>query len=97
MILHDGLVVLTQKEFRELPEYSTSLPTGTTIGKKWKRQKDWQDASKGWLMGEYIPNPNPKKVGIHWREVVVWENDDADSGLVQTEYLAGILRGEWVT
>ncbi len=30
-------VCLTQKEFDDLLEYSMSLPTGTTIGKQWKR------------------------------------------------------------
>ena len=28
---------LTQTEFDELLEYSISIPTGTTIGKRWKR------------------------------------------------------------
>jgi len=30
--------LLTQKEFDDLLEYSTSIPTGTTIGKRWKRR-----------------------------------------------------------
>jgi len=30
-------VVLTRREFEELGEYSCSLPTGTTVGKRWKR------------------------------------------------------------
>ncbi|KKK78695.1 hypothetical protein LCGC14_2840980 [marine sediment metagenome] len=28
---------LTTKEFEDLLEYSCSIPTGTTLGKKWKR------------------------------------------------------------
>jgi hypothetical protein len=31
--------LMTEKELEALPEYSLSLPTGTTIGKRWKRQK----------------------------------------------------------
>lgn len=32
-------VYLTQQQFDRLPEYSCSLPTGTTIGKQWKANK----------------------------------------------------------
>ncbi len=31
-------ICLIKKEFDDLPEYSTSNPTGTTIGKVWKRK-----------------------------------------------------------
>lgn len=34
---HD--VTLTASELAELPEYSCSLPTGTTIGKRWRRNR----------------------------------------------------------
>lgn len=34
------IVELTQAEFDALPEYSCSLPTGTTIGTRWKRNED---------------------------------------------------------
>ena len=32
------LIYLTKKEFHDLLEYSISQPTGTTIGKEWKRR-----------------------------------------------------------
>ena len=51
---------LTSREFAALPEYSCSLPTGTTIGKRWKRLDGSHDqrflASGGkprWMVGEY--------------------------------------------
>lgn len=34
------VTVLTRKEFDELLDYSCSLPTGTTIGKRWKRNNN---------------------------------------------------------
>lgn len=92
MILHDDLVMVTEREFRELPEYSCSLPTGQTIGKKWKRQKDYYDESKGWLMGEYIPDPDPEMVGIRWRDLVLWEN--AVGSDLDIEVLVGGFEGE---
>ncbi|GAH84170.1 unnamed protein product [marine sediment metagenome] len=30
-------IYLTKEQFDALPEYSTSIPTGTTAGKQWKR------------------------------------------------------------
>ena len=30
-------VRLTRREFEALPEYSTTFPTGTTLGKRWRR------------------------------------------------------------
>lgn len=33
---------LTKKEFDNLPEYSCSIPTGTTIGKQWKKNCNFQ-------------------------------------------------------
>ena len=54
---------LTPREFADLPEYSCSLPTGTTIGKRWKRLDGSHDrgfiAAGGkprWLIGEYVRN-----------------------------------------
>lgn len=51
---------LTPREFAALPEYSCSLPTGTTIGKRWKRLDGSHDhrfkAAGGqprWMVGEY--------------------------------------------
>jgi hypothetical protein len=62
---------LTQQEFKALPDYSASLPTGTTIGKQWKRRNDYYDESKGWRLGEYVEHPNPDLVGIRWRDIEI--------------------------
>ena len=66
-------VYLSQKEFDELLDYSCSVPTGQTIGKRWRCRNDYYDASRGWLMGEYIPDPNdePGWVAIKWRKIVI--------------------------
>lgn len=75
---------LTQREFDQLPEYSASLPTGTTVGKRWKRH--WREPQScgvpsshpayrhippkdGWQIGEYVEHPDPGLVGIKWYEV----------------------------
>lgn len=42
---------MTQETFSRLPEYSASLPTGTTLGKKWRRR-----CSDGWYQGHFTEN-----------------------------------------
>ena len=82
-------VQLTKREFDELSEYSCTLPTGTTLGKRWKRDQnayrhpvcahlhifdgtrepDFRGPS--WWMGEYVPDPDPKMVGIRWYKIEI--------------------------
>lgn len=68
-------VELTQAELEALPEYSCSLPTGTTIGKRWKLDVHFRpgppNAFPAWLLGEYTAHPDPGLVGITWRRIVV--------------------------
>lgn len=46
-------VILTQEEFDNLPEYSCSYPTGTTIGKKWKARWPYSNVPEEWYLREY--------------------------------------------
>lgn len=54
-------------ELDSMPEYSMSLPTGTTIGKVWRRRQ--HGAPSEWIVGMYVPHRNPKTVGIIWFDV----------------------------
>ena len=66
---------LTQREFDELLEYSTTLPTGTTIGKKWKRRVPPSGSNPTWFLGEYVEDVEPYKsqgmVGIKWTRIEI--------------------------
>lgn len=79
-------IELTKAEFDELGEYSgCSLPTGTSIGKRWKRNEDaygprssislaeekMGDVFPDWWMGEYYELNPPVKdtVGIRWKKI----------------------------
>lgn len=55
-------------ELESMPEYSASLPTGTTIGKFWRSRY-----GSGWYVGAYIEDPDdrPNSRGIVWFEVVL--------------------------
>lgn len=64
-------VKMSIAEFDALLEYSTTLPTGTTIGKKWKRHI-LSGLNRGeWWLGEYVADPqgDPKMVGITWKKI----------------------------
>lgn len=70
-LLDADTAVMDQEAFNALPDYSCSLPTGTTIGKRWKRRRDYHDETKGWVMGEYVTHRDPNLTGIVWRDIEV--------------------------
>ena len=53
-VLINGELPISRAAFEALPEYSTSLPTGTRPGKVWKRQSrvGWHWLNE-WTMGTY--------------------------------------------
>ena len=55
---------MTMAELMMLPEYSSSLPTGTAIGKRWRRKQGTK-----WLTGEYVPSKKEGCVDVKWLEV----------------------------
>lgn len=62
---------LTKAEFEALPEYSATLPTGTTPGKMWKRHDGAHDPSckePFWILGQYDPEDDGKgpNIKINW-------------------------------
>lgn len=64
-------IELTQKEFDELPEYSCSLPTGTKIGKRWKKRVPYDGENPVWYLGEITTDPEPGFVGILWKRIKI--------------------------
>lgn len=70
---------IKEKDFLNLLEYSTSIPTGATIGKRWRRHHQWKDKDGSikstWYIGEYVQDADPKMVGIKWTRPLI-EKDD---------------------
>lgn len=58
------VIEMTQSEVDALLEYSTTLPTGKTIGKRWKRRLYVGSKAGSWVLCEYIEDPDPTYVGI---------------------------------
>lgn len=67
------VVELTQEEFDALPEYSTTIPTGKTIGKQWKRQLYYGQYREQWVRCEYVPDEEDPEnyVGMLWHLIRV--------------------------
>lgn len=67
------VVHLGKDYFRDLPEYSTSIPTGVTIGKRWKRRIPAVPNEPGWwLMGEFVAVKGRTDVAdITWKRVEI--------------------------
>ena len=66
---------MTQEEFDALSDYSRSLPTGTTIGKRWKRRRYRHSVLVAWEMGEYVPSDREGMVGVQWTNIEIVEED----------------------
>jgi hypothetical protein len=68
MLLDETDAVMSPAEFADLSEYSSSLPSGTYVGKLWKCR-----AASGprWLLGEYVDDATPGMIGIRWRHIHV--------------------------
>jgi hypothetical protein len=65
--------IMDTEYFRQLAEYDCSLPTGTFIGKRWKRtvcRTNRVDQSY-WVMGEFVYIGSTSEVGIKWRRIEV--------------------------
>lgn len=64
-------VVMPKKEFDDLLDYSCSYPTGTTLGKEWKRRKNYYKEELGWWLCEYIESDIPGRVGIAYAHLEI--------------------------
>ena len=84
-LVDDLTAIMDREYFEALYEYSCSLPTGTFVGKRWKRNSHQFNPRHPdvWYMGEYFELPawvsptlgigprHPTEVGIRWREIFV--------------------------
>ena len=66
---------ITAAALKALPEYSMSLPTGTTIGRRWKHRP--RGVGDDWTIGEYVPDDDPTQIGIKWMKPEITSDPDA--------------------
>lgn len=80
-----------KEDFDALLEYSCSLPTGTEIGKRWKRDQNaylplrklffgWYKPKyrANWFVGEYAESKQEGKVDIIWRKPIIYVKRDRE-------------------
>lgn len=63
--------IISRKDLAALGEYSCTYPTGTTIGKQWRRdlnayREDRRGVPSEWVIGEYVDLGSKTEVGIVW-------------------------------
>ena len=63
-------IVLTEIEFNQLPNYSCSYPTDTTIGKRWKRGEPYVRDPHTWYLCEYVESNIEGMIGIKAKLIV---------------------------
>lgn len=65
------VATLFDDELAGLPEYSCSVPTSVTIGKRWKRDQNFglSTTEKFWYVGEYVECEQPQMADIRWQRV----------------------------
>jgi hypothetical protein len=67
-------ILLTSREFEALLDYSCSLPTGTTVGKQWRRRCPYSISAESvhrFYLGEYVECSIPGEIGIEWTEILL--------------------------
>jgi len=69
-VVSDDEAVMDLAYFDALAEYSTSLPTGTFVGKRWKRRVPYATTMPGvWYLCEYVEHIDPGLVGVVTRRI----------------------------
>lgn len=64
--MDDEIVLLTPRQFADLPEYSATLPTGVYPGKCWKRAERGRT-----LLAWYGEADDPSLCSINFRQIDV--------------------------
>lgn len=65
---------ISRRAFDSLDEYSCSLPTGTTVGKVWKLNRNaFNGGPEDWLICEYVDIGSETEIGIEYRRPVIKE------------------------
>ena len=56
---------LYRYELEALPEYSCTMPSGTTEWKMWRCNESFgTQRPASWIVGQYVPHKDPTKIGI---------------------------------
>ena len=66
----DARAIVTMNGFKALDDYSCTLPSGTVVGKVWKRHEPFSGRGQWWF-GQFSHSTEPGMIDIVWRELYV--------------------------
>jgi hypothetical protein len=82
IVLDSTHALMSKATFKQLPEYSSSIPSGVYEGKMWKRNNGIYDTAflksggkPEWLLMWYGTAEDPDKCSINSRVIVIDENE----------------------
>lgn len=80
--IDDTHALMAERTFKQLADYSCSVPSGVYEGKMWKRRRDYYDERQGWLLVWYGESTvGPGYCSNNFREILV-ERDQPSTGTV---------------
>lgn len=82
IIIDNKSALMSEKDFKLLPDYSLSRPTGLYQGKMWK-----SEFTNGWFLAFVVSDPNDANyVFTFWREIlIVKENENEQTEKEQSK------------
>jgi hypothetical protein len=71
--LDEKTATIPLEHLEDLDDYSCTVPSGTVIGKVWRRHEPYSRSTGNgaWWLGEYAKCADPEMVTIIWRELFI--------------------------
>ena len=66
ILIDDKNALMEENDFKELHEYSCSVPTGVYVGKMWKSR-----INEKWYLRWFSEHENPEFVSNNVREIII--------------------------
>lgn len=95
ILVEGDLALMTERTFRDLKDYSLSVPTGVYPNKVWRRSDFWDKSpDKPWYLGRYeaSSDPDEKKAGIYYCK---WAPIQIVEGKTTSKQALDSLRNQW--
>lgn len=71
ILIDETHALMLESTLKELCNYSATNPSGVYDGKMWRRQVDYYDETKGWILCWYAPCDDPQRCSINCRSVLI--------------------------
>lgn len=71
ILIDNTHAIMCNKDFKLLPEYSTSIPTGVYEGKMWKKKVPWDREPSKWYLVWFGFCDKPEYCSNNYREILL--------------------------